>query len=66
MDEETLLRHTVHWTEEPSQAERILSRLTKNERDLFEDLLNGRWGKRIRLEQERISIHCVEQFLLTL
>lgn len=55
MDRETLDAHRAFWVEEPSQHRGPVSRLTPDEHALFEDLLTGRFGDRVRLEQERIG-----------
>lgn len=55
MDERTLLAHRALWGEEPMPARtQSLPRLRPEERDLFEQLLQHRWGPCVRLEQERI------------
>ena len=55
MDEHTLLEHKDLWGEEPSQhAAQALPNLTPDEQHVYQGLKNHRWGKRIRLEQERI------------
>ncbi len=56
MDEATLLRHRALWTHEDKPAgDCRLTRLSAAERDLFNALQSGRWGHRVRLEQERID-----------
>ena len=56
MDEATLLAHRELWVEEPSPhgADGIAG-LTEAEAALYADLKRGRWGVRVRLEQERIA-----------
>jgi hypothetical protein len=55
MDEATLLAHRPLWGEEPEpHPDAALEALTAAERRLFEDLRGGRWGLRVRLEQERL------------
>ncbi len=55
MDEHTLLEHEDLWGEEPSQhAAQALPNLTPDEQHVYQGLKHHRWGKRIRLEQERI------------
>ena len=39
--------------------------LTDKERDVFEALLSGQFGERVRLEQERISFGALETALAT-
>lgn len=55
MDRATLEAHRAFWVDEPSQNRGPVSRLTPDEQTLFEDLLTGRFGDRVRLEQERIG-----------
>jgi hypothetical protein len=59
MDSETLLSHRSLWVLEERQHEKTLTHLTDEERDLYEALLTGRFGERVRLEQERISFGSV-------
>jgi hypothetical protein len=54
MDEETLFEHKSLWVREASQAGSDISHLTSSEEDLFNALKDDKWGKNIRLEQERI------------
>ncbi|HET7570143.1 MAG TPA: Wadjet anti-phage system protein JetD domain-containing protein [Gammaproteobacteria bacterium] len=55
MEEQTLLDHRELWGEEPSPANADLPLLTKAEADVYDNLRCHRWGRRIRLEQERIG-----------
>lgn len=55
MDEETLLAYKPLWGLEPSQhADAELAELNPNERAVFDGLREGRWGTKLRLEQERL------------
>jgi hypothetical protein len=55
MDEATLLSHRELWVEEKDQhASTELQFLTDTELMLYQSLKNNIWGRRIRLEQERI------------
>ncbi len=55
MCEHTLLRYRDLWVEEATQcSERELPYLLPAERDVFEGLIQDRWGSRVRLEQERL------------
>jgi len=55
MDEHTLMAYRRLCVEEPVQTSlRELPLLTESERTVFEGLITGRWGPRLRLEQERI------------
>lgn len=55
MDRDTLLRHRDRWVSEPRPTRADLATLTPPERALYEDLVEGAFGPRIRLEQERID-----------
>jgi len=55
MDRETLMTHQALWGTEESQELRDLTRLTRDEVALFNDLRDNRLGHRVRLEQERIG-----------
>ena len=55
MDEETLLAHRSRWVSEGRPVMTDLSRLTVNERRLYDQLCRNHWGDRVRLEQERIG-----------
>ena len=59
MDRETLLAHQPYWGEEPEPANRVLTRLTEEESEVYQGLATHRWGNRLRLEQERIAYHWV-------
>jgi len=64
MDHATLMAHRAQWTSESQPVLRDLPRLRPAERTLFDDL---RWqrleDRQVRLEQERIGFHWVEQAL---
>jgi hypothetical protein len=64
MDEETLLACRSFWGEEPvpcSASE--LPHLTRQEREVFDGLRLHRWGRQVRLEQERIPWSMVMEAL---
>jgi hypothetical protein len=63
MDRETLLEHRPLWVQEDAPHPGGLTRLTGEEDALLGDLLAGRLGERIRLEQERIRFGWVTQAL---
>lgn len=63
MDRETLLAHRERWVSEDRPTTSTLTRLTADERDLYVDLVEGRLGERVRLEQELIDWLWVEQRL---
>ena len=55
MDTLTLLDHQALCVQEPTQASAlVLPLLTHQETEVYEGLRSGRWGARLRLEQERI------------
>jgi hypothetical protein len=55
MDVQTLLDHQSLCVPEPTQSNTlVLPLLTAQEAEVFEGLRSGRWGARLRLEQERI------------
>jgi hypothetical protein len=55
MDRETLLAHRDRWVTEDRPATSVLTRLTPGERGLYQELVEGGLGDRVRLEQERID-----------
>lgn len=55
MDRQTLLAHEELWGEEPDQVLHDLTLLTREERELFDDLRDNRIARNLRLEQERIG-----------
>jgi hypothetical protein len=63
MDRETLLAHRDRWVTEDRPANSVLTRLTRDEQDLYSELVGEGLGERVRLEQERIDWHWVEQRL---
>jgi hypothetical protein len=65
MDRTTLEAHRALWGHEPAERRYTgnTSRLTADERALFEDLLADRCGERVRLEQERIGYGWLETAL---
>ena len=65
MDRSTLEAHRSLWVQEPPEGRYLedTSRLTPEERALFDDLLFDRLGERVRLEQERVAYGWLEQAL---
>lgn len=65
MDRATLEAHRSLWVHEPPGSRYVedTSRLTPDERALFDDLLFDRLGERVRLEQERVAYGWLEQAL---
>lgn len=59
MDRETLISHTDRWVTEDRPAKSVLPRLTRDEQNLYTELVEDRLGERVRLEQERIDWHWV-------
>ena len=55
MDRATLLAFEHLWVRERSQARGELSRLTREECELYDDLRMDRLGMSVRLEQERVA-----------
>jgi hypothetical protein len=55
MDRQTLLVHRHRWVREGSPTSARLSRLDRNESDLYDDLVADRLGESVRLEQERVD-----------
>lgn len=55
MDSHTLLSHRSLWVEEPQpHVGPALERLSESERIISDGLIEGVWGARVRLEQERL------------
>jgi hypothetical protein len=55
MDTETLLEHRDRWVCEDRPTTSALTHLTPGELGVYQDLVEGRLGDRVRLEQERID-----------
>ncbi len=68
MDRETLDAHCRLWGCEPAggRYKGDISRLTKAEAALYEDLFSDRLGERVRLEQERVSYGWLQRTLESL
>lgn len=63
MDAETFLAHRQSWSREEVQHVGELTRLTASEQRMLDDLRCNRYGDRLRLEQERVSLGRVRQAL---
>lgn len=63
MDRRTLLEHRELWTSELSPTKAELTRLSSEERELYDDLRFDRLAPALRLEQERIRFSWVESAL---
>ena len=61
MDEATLLAHRRQWVREPSPTARSLPDLSPAEQDLYQALVEDRFGPAVRLEQERVRFSFVRQ-----
>jgi len=61
MNQPTLLAHREQWVTEPTPARARLDHLTPDENELYEALLDGRFGPSVRLEQERIQFPYIER-----
>lgn len=59
MDRETLLDHEAHWGREATPVNADLRRLTPDEAAVYHDLVEGRYGENLRLEQERLRFGAV-------
>ncbi|GAB4483595.1 MAG: DUF3322 and DUF2220 domain-containing protein [Thermodesulfovibrionales bacterium] len=65
MDQQTLLAHKALWGVEMQPETGMLTRLTSEERALYDQLRQNRWGDRVRLEQERIGFDFLRDALRT-
>ncbi len=59
MDHATLTAHRAHWVTEPMPTDQPLLHLTEPEADVYRDLIEDRYGTRVRLEQERVRFSLV-------
>ena len=67
MDEQTLLDNRALWVEEPQpHAAETLAGLTSEELPVYQALQQGRWGRNVRLEQERVPWEMAWRLLQTL
>jgi len=55
MDADTFHAHRQRWGNEPKQTKAALDLLQSDEASLFNDLVSGRFGECLRLEQERVN-----------
>jgi hypothetical protein len=60
MDAPTFVAHESHWTHEPKPVNTDLPMLTEPEANLYRDLIEDRYGQRLRLEQERVQFSAVQ------
>lgn len=54
MDQPTLLAHASQWVQESTPTTAPLEHLTATEFATYRGLVDGAWGERVRLEQERV------------
>lgn len=55
MDAATLEAHRERWVTEAAPTSALLTRLTEAEGDVYRGLVEDRWARRVRLEQERVD-----------
>lgn len=60
MDRKTLMAHEQQWVVEEQPVRRDLTRLHREECELFDDLRDNRLRNSVRLEQEKIGFHWIE------
>ncbi len=63
MDHDTLLAHPTQRVTEPSPTAEPLPHLTEQERALYDDLIEDRFGAAVRLEQERVRFSHLREAL---
>lgn len=63
MTRNVLLEHRNQWVKEDSPAHEHLCTLTPEEADLHAGLVEGEFGHNVRLEQERVRYHLLEEAL---
>lgn len=66
MDRHTLLAHRGRWGREPKPTRALLTRLTPEEAEVYDGLVDGDWGDSIRLEQELIGFGRVTEAVAAL
>ncbi|MEC5387740.1 DUF3322 domain-containing protein [Uliginosibacterium sp. H3] len=66
MDRATLEAHSDFWGHEGKQLQVDLHRLTREERNLYDDLRDNRIRVGVRLEQEHVGFHWLTNYLETL
>lgn len=63
MDRETFLAHRPLWVCEDTPFRGALPRLQADESELFDALVDNRFGEKVRLEQERVSFGRVQHVI---
>jgi hypothetical protein len=66
MDRETLMAHRELWSQEAVPYIASLERLSREEASVYIDLCEGRLGRGVRLEQERIAFSYLERAIVGL
>ena len=65
MDHGTLLAHRSQWVTEATPTKAVLGLLDPEEQGLYQHLVNGTFGRAVRLEQERVSFGSLQRALST-
>lgn len=63
MNRGVLLEHRGQWVNEDAPTHRPLGTLTPDEADVYDSLVEGEFGLNVRLEQERVRFHLLEDAL---
>ncbi|MGW4888156.1 Wadjet anti-phage system protein JetD domain-containing protein [Streptomyces murinus] len=63
MDRDVLMSHRDQWVNEASPTCEQLSALTPDEADVYASLVDGEFGRGVRLEQERVRFHLLQDVL---
>ncbi|MFE3856125.1 Wadjet anti-phage system protein JetD domain-containing protein [Streptomyces griseorubiginosus] len=63
MNRSVLLEHRGQWVKEDTPTHQPLGTLTPDEADAYESLVDGEFGHNVRLEQERVLFHVLEDAL---
>ncbi|MEU9547190.1 DUF2220 domain-containing protein, partial [Streptomyces mirabilis] len=63
MNRDILLEHRSQWVKEDTPTHQPLSTLTPDEADVYDSLVDGEFGPNVRLEQERVRFHLLEDTL---
>ncbi len=63
MDQKTLLEHKVFWVKDQDKPLEKLNYLNSLEQDMYQAIITNKWQKNLRLEQERINIVWITNYL---
>lgn len=63
MDQKTLLEHKVFWVKDQDKPLEKLNYLNQLEQDMYQAIITNKWQKNLRLEQERINIVWITNYL---